>query len=535
MNLNQLKVSTKLWVFIVFVMALLAAIATFGIMRGSALVAEGRAQQEIALNVVQVSTRWSGLTETNAARNYALIASSDPALAALFKDPIAATSADISALQKTLEAAALTEGMKAQLQKVGELRKVAIESRDKAKAARTEGKLDEANKIFSEKYVPANTAYLNAQRELVKLAEQRVVEVQEATEERRRTNSAGIAVGLVLVVVLIFAGTYWLVASIRKPLAMANDLAARIADGDLTHKVEIHRADEFGQLLHSLSVMNEALGRMVAQVRESAESIVTASTEIASGNTDLAHRTEQTSANLQATASSMDELTATVEQSAGNSRQASALASNASSVAQRGGQVVTQVVSTMQEIDSSSKKIADIIGVIDGIAFQTNILALNAAVEAARAGEQGRGFAVVASEVRSLAQRSAEAAKEIKGLINTSVEKVDSGTRLVTDAGATMDEIVQSVRKVADVIGEITSAATEQSAGIAGVNQAISELDQMTQQNAALVEESAASAESLRDQAGRMRQAVSVFKVSASYVDSVVDAGVGHRPALGHR
>jgi methyl-accepting chemotaxis protein len=210
----------------------------------------------------------------------------------------------------------------------------------------------------------------------------------------------------------------------------------------------------------------------------------------------------------------MDGLTLTVQHSADNARQASALAASASSVAQRGGAVVTQVVATMQEIDASSKKIADIIGVIDGIAFQTNILALNAAVEAARAGEQGRGFAVVASEVRSLAQRSAEAAKEIKGLIGTSVDKVESGTRLVTDAGATMEEIVQSVRRVADVISEITAAAAEQSAGIAGVNQAIGDLDQMTQQNAALVEESAAAAESLRDQADSMKQAVSVFKVA---------------------
>ena len=252
---------------------------------------------------------------------------------------------------------------------------------------------------------------------------------------------------------------------------------------------------------------------MVAQVRSSTDNIAVASAEIAMGNNDLAQRTEQTSSNLQATASSMDHLTITVQQSADNARQAASLAASASDVAQRGGQVVDQVVSTMQQIDASSKKISDIISVIDGIAFQTNILALNAAVEAARAGEQGRGFAVVASEVRSLAGRSAEAAKEIKGLIGTSVEKVESGTKLVTEAGTTMQEIVQSVRRVTDVIGEITAAATEQSEGIAGVNQAIGNLDQMTQQNAALVEESAAAAESLRDQAAQLAHAVAVFKV----------------------
>ena len=341
-----------------------------------------------------------------------------------------------------------------------------------------------------------------------------MLDVQAETESRRQSNSYGILVGLAVVVALISMGTVWLVHSIRDPLDQANELAARIAEGDLSSGIRTTRDDEFGTLLRSLATMNDSLGRMVAQVRQSTDNIATASAEIAQGNNDLAQRTEQTSSNLQSTASSMDALTATVQHSTDNSRQASALAASASTVAQRGGSVVTQVVTTMQEIDASSKKIADIIGVIDGIAFQTNILALNAAVEAARAGEQGRGFAVVASEVRSLAQRSAEAAKEIKGLIDTSVGKVESGTRLVTDAGATMEEIVQSVRRVADVISEITAAATEQSSGIAGVNAAIGNLDQMTQQNAALVEESAAAAESLREQADRMKEAVAVFRVA---------------------
>jgi methyl-accepting chemotaxis protein len=261
--------------------------------------------------------------------------------------------------------------------------------------------------------------------------------------------------------------------------------------------------------------MKTSLVNMVNQVRHSTHSIATASAEIAQGNNDLAQRTEETSSNLQSTASSMDNLTHTVQTSAENARQASTLAANASTVAERGGAVVRQVVSTMEDINVSSRKIADIIGVIDGIAFQTNILALNAAVEAARAGEQGRGFAVVASEVRSLAQRSAEAAKEIKLLINTSVDKVASGTQLVSDAGSTMNDIVQSVRKVADVIGEITAASGEQSTQISDINQAIGGLDQMTQQNAALVEQSAAAAESLRDQADQLARAVAVFKTDA--------------------
>jgi methyl-accepting chemotaxis protein len=259
--------------------------------------------------------------------------------------------------------------------------------------------------------------------------------------------------------------------------------------------------------------MNESLGKVVGDVRASTDSISTASQEIATGNTDLSSRTEQTASNLQQAASSMEQLTGTVKQSADSARQANQLASSAAEVAARGGNVVSQVVTTMDEINASSKKISDIIGVIDGIAFQTNILALNAAVEAARAGEQGRGFAVVASEVRSLAGRSAEAAREIKGLIGASVDKVEAGSRLVADAGATMTEIVGSVQRVSDIIGEITAASSEQSDGIGQINTSVIHLDQMTQQNAALVEESAAAAESLKEQAKRLAQVVSVFKL----------------------
>jgi len=513
-QLSRLKISTKLWVFIVLVLVLLTTIAGVGLVRSAGILAEGRARQDIALQLVQVTTQWNGLTETNAVRNTAIILSGEPGVAAAFKEAVNATSDQITALQKKLESLPITDADRAQLARIADFRKPVIELRDKARKARADGNVEEALKIMNTQYLPALGLYIGAQKELVKMQEQHVVDVQAQTESRRQSNSIGIVVGLVVVVVLITVGTGWLVRSIRDPLDQANALAARIAQGDLSSSIITQRQDEFGSLLRSLATMNDSLGRMVAQVRMSTDNIATASAEIAQGNNDLAQRTEQTSSNLQSTASSMDALTVTVQHSTENSRQASALAASASTVAQRGGSVVTQVVTTMQEIDASSKKIADIIGVIDGIAFQTNILALNAAVEAARAGEQGRGFAVVASEVRSLAQRSAAAAKEIKGLIDTSVEKVESGTRLVTDAGATMEEIVQSVRRVADVIGEITAAANEQSTGIAGVNQAIGDLDQMTQQNAALVEESAAAAESLREQADRMKDAVAVFQVA---------------------
>ena len=259
--------------------------------------------------------------------------------------------------------------------------------------------------------------------------------------------------------------------------------------------------------------MQAALRHMVGQVRVSTDSISNASAEIATGNQDLSSRTEQTAANLQQAASSMEQLTGTVKQSADSARQANQLAASAAEVAARGGNVVSRVVATMDDINASSKKIADIIGVIDGIAFQTNILALNAAVEAARAGEQGRGFAVVAGEVRSLAQRSAEAAKEIKALIGASVDKVESGSKLVADAGQTMQEIVGSVQRVTDIIGEITAAASEQSDGIGQVNTSVTQLDKMTQQNAALVEESAAAAESLKDQAQKLAAVVGTFRL----------------------
>jgi methyl-accepting chemotaxis protein len=507
------------------VIAAIGSVAGIGLVRSANILAEGRVEQQSAVELVKVTTQWNGLTQTNAARTLAMVLSAEPAVSAAFKDAVTATSAQITELQKKLEALPLTPADKAQLQKIAELRKAMIDLRDKARQLKTDSKAEEAVQLLNNQYIPAVASYVGAQLELVKTQEQRVVTSQAETESRRLANTWGIMSGLVLIIVFIFLATAWLVRSIRQPLEQANELAARIAQGDLSADISTTREDEFGDLLRSLKTMNESLGRMVHQVRQSTDSIATASAEIATGNNDLAQRTEQTSSNLQSTASSMEQLTTTVQHSAENARQASTLAANASSVAQQGGAVVQQVVFTMEEINASSRKISDIIGVIDGIAFQTNILALNAAVEAARAGEQGRGFAVVASEVRSLAQRSAEAAKEIKMLIGTSVDKVASGTKLVSDAGATMSDIVQSVRRVADVIGEITSAASEQSTGIAHVNQAIANLDQMTQQNAALVEQSAAAAESLRDQANQMAQAVSVFKVGGSAM------GVPKRPA----
>ncbi len=328
-----------------------------------------------------------------------------------------------------------------------------------------------------------------------------------------RTVVVAISVFALLAGVLI---AWRLTVGITRPIAEAVAVAQTVAAGDLTSRIETKSRDETGQLLRALQAMNGALVEVVSQVRASSDSISTGATQIATGNADLSQRTEEQASNLEETAASMEELTSTIQSNAETARQASQLASSASAVAAKGGDVVGQVVSTMQDITQSSRKISDIIGVIDGIAFQTNILALNAAVEAARAGEQGRGFAVVASEVRSLAGRSAEAAKEIKTLIGASVERVEVGSRLVADAGETMADIVAQVKRVADLIGEISAATSEQSSGIGQVGEAVTQLDQVTQQNAALVEESAAAADSLNQQAARLVQAVSVFKLEAA-------------------
>jgi methyl-accepting chemotaxis protein len=384
---------------------------------------------------------------------------------------------------------------------------------------------EQAGAVITGKIDPLLTQAMGDLATFISLQKQHAAE---ATEQVNASNRAtGIVIAIAALVVLAFAAfmSWRLTTSITRPLHTAVRATACVARGDLVSGIEVTGRDEAAHLLAGLLEMRNGLAAMVSDVRGGAESISTGANEIASGNADLSQRTETQAANLEETAASMHELSSTVKGNADTARQANQLASAASSAAVKGGEVVGQVVTTMDEITAASRKISDIISVIDGIAFQTNILALNAAVEAARAGEQGRGFAVVASEVRSLAGRSAEAAKEIKTLISASVEKVETGSRLVGQAGSSMTDIVAQVKKVADLISEISASAGHQTSGIDQINQAIEQLDQVTQQNAALVEEAAAAADSLNQQAARMVEVVSVFKLADG-------AGAGSRLAL---
>ncbi|MGM9483958.1 methyl-accepting chemotaxis protein [Roseateles sp. NT4] len=380
--------------------------------------------------------------------------------------------------------------------------------------ALSSGGMTTAQQIYEEKTLPLATKARELADQLVKL------QVDEAAAEFQRgqdTRSSAVALTVILTAVALVLGLAmaWMITrSITAPVRDAVGFAQAVAGGDLTADIRAQGRDEIAELLAALSSMRDGLVQIVRQVRSGADSILTGAGEIASGNADLSQRTEEQAANLEETAASMEQMNATVRQNADTAQTATQLAASASGVAARGGEMVQQVTATMGDISASSRKIADIIGTIDGIAFQTNILALNAAVEAARAGEQGRGFAVVAGEVRALAQRSAQAAREIKALIGQSVDNVDTGSRLVGEAGSTMTEIVTQVKRVADLIAEIGSATQEQTTGIGQVSEAVSQLDRVTQQNAALVEQAAAAADSLRGQAQRMNEVVGVFKIS---------------------
>ncbi len=515
---RQLKMSHKLWLAVSAIVVLLVAVVGFSGYRS----ASTRVQSEAVIQEVSqrhdAVVQWAGLTDANAIRTLALVLSDEPAVQAEFKDAIAATSAKISEVQKSLEAMPLSDREKAQMDKIAAARKNMAAQRDQARKLKAEGQGEQAVAFVRQSYNPASAAYLQTLQDFVQLEKQIMLETREQLGRDGMTTVkiAAVAVGSVLLAIII--GAYYLIRSIVQPLQQANTLAGRIAEGDLSQRETITRGDEFGELLHSLYAMSDSLGAHGPPgAPEHRQHCHSQCRDLQRATTTCRHEPSKRQATCRKLRPPWSSSPAPSSKApAARSRPAAWLRGPVGwrgAVARR---VVTQVVSTMDAIQHSSQKIADIIGVIDGIAFQTNILALDAAVEAARAGEQGRGFAVVASEVRSLAGRSAEAAKEIKQLIGTSVEKVEAGSRLVQEAGTTMQDIVQSVQRVNDMIGEITAASTEQSAGVAQVNQAVGNLDQMTQQNAALVEESAAAAQSLREQAEQLAQVVSMFKVNAS-------------------
>jgi methyl-accepting chemotaxis protein len=449
-------------------------------------------------------------------RTSATVKSADPSLVAFFREDTAASTQGAAQLQNSIEPLLTSPEEKALWQEIQKRRKVYIGKRDEATRAKLDGNLAEANRILEQEFVPGSKRYMESIEQLLAMQRESINASARGIHDIY-LSSRLLLLGLCAAALLLGAViSLRLGLGITRPLGRAVRLAESVAGGDLGVRIAVQGRDETAQLLRSLQHMNEALTRTIGTVRHGIASIAAATGDLSSGNQDLSARTEQQAASLEETASSMEELGATVRQNAGSTREANALAQAAAGVAGKGFEAIGEVMRTMEGIDASAARIADITGVIDGIAFQTNILALNAAVEAARAGEQGRGFAVVASEVRSLAQRAGAAAKEIRDLSGDSVGKVRDGSRLVADAGATMREIVDSVARVRDIIAEIGAATEEQDAGIVQVNHAMGRMDAMTQQNAALVEQAAAASEAVRDQAARLAAAAAVFRLPES-------------------
>jgi methyl-accepting chemotaxis protein len=533
MKFSDFKIGTRLGVGITLLLVLMVIMGGMGFFSLMKMNEAARtlytAQQRVAL-----ATDWVRSLETHQEVLSAYVRSFDPQENQRLEALSTVQTQHAQDMYKSLEAMSTAHGREL-LRQVNLSAMSYREARNELmnlKHGKGEGGLGRMQAINEQRLVPGLNAYRDA---VLKFSEDSQAEALAAAVAARQAWERGrvmlfvcaaLAVGLGLVLGLA------LTRSITRPIARAVALADTVAAGDLSQQLRSNAKDETGQLLRALGIMSERLRGVVAEVRGGVESVSSASSQIATGNQELSARTERTAANLEETAASLAQLTNAVVQSADTAMQANQLASGAAQAAQHGGEVVQQVVNSMAEITASSRKIGDIIGVIDGIAFQTNILALNAAVEAARAGEQGRGFAVVAGEVRALAQRSADAAKEIKELINRSVQTVDAGSQQVAEAGTSMDEIVASVRRVSDLIGEISAAATEQRDGIHQVNQAIGSLDQMTQQNAALVEESTAAAASMRDQAQRLADVVAVFQVGTGSLvtQSAANASLAPRP-----
>jgi methyl-accepting chemotaxis protein len=537
MNLSNMKVGMRLGLGFSLVLFFLVAVTTIGIYNMRLI--QDRLENVVSINnVVEklvIEMRTNVADRITSLRVLTLLSEPDDMAPEMKRvnDLATAYAASQKKLSDKFQTEASTSAVeKDLLRQIKEHEAAAMPAIAKASEMWMGGKAEDATKVLIREIRPNQKKWMAALEQLAELEAKQTAAAAHAAEGEYKT-ARTMMLGFALFAVLAgLAAAIFITRKLIKQLGGEPDYTARIASsiaqGDLSISIDTTNADK-GSLLMEVREMRNSLKDIVGQVRHGTETIGTASREIAAGNIDLSSRTEMQASSLEKTASAMEELTSTVKQNADNAREANLLAATASDVARKGGEVVAQVVDTMGSINTSANKIVDIIGVIDGIAFQTNILALNAAVEAARAGEQGRGFAVVASEVRNLAQRSAAAAKEIKTLIGDSVEKVERGSKLVGQAGVTMDEVVASVKRVTDIMSEISNASQEQSAGIEQVNLSIIEMDSMTQQNAALVEQAAAAAQSLQDQAGELAHVVSVFKL----VDGEV-AHVAERPVLEH-
>jgi methyl-accepting chemotaxis protein len=531
MLLNNFKVGTRLTIGFFGLILLLAGVTALGVTRLSALnqgtemIVKDRYPKVAIANKILQGISGSAITLRD------LLLTDDPQQIKHDLDSIEAirveVSADIALLDKLLSTPRGREIFARLVQARADYRV----HQDAFLQQVAAGNKEQATTILRGELLRTQKLYFAQVENLITLGSQ-LMEKSGVDVAHEYRSGATIMLTLAGLAMVLAAGFGYVVSnSITRPLRRAVEIARTVASGDLSSRIDVHGRDETGQLMQALHDMNASLTRLVGEVRHGTEAIAAATADIAEGNHDLSARTEHQASSLEETASSMEELTATVHQNTDNARLANELAASASAIAVQGGAVVSQVVDTMAAIHSASNNIVDIISVIDGIAFQTNILALNAAVEAARAGEQGRGFAVVAGEVRSLAQRSATAAKEIKVLIDDSVQQVDVGGKLVERAGSTMADVVDSVKRVADIMGEIGAASHEQSLGIGQVHQAISEMDQVTQQNAALVEQAAAAAEALREQAAHLTQLVSVFKLAGKATAAPAQLAVRARPA----
>ena len=516
MSLTQFKIGTRLGIGFAVVLGLLVAVLLVGLYSMGQLSA--RTHDIVAdknVKMAAANTMSDNVRSITLAITSVVVAPTD-ALMQEHLNKIGEARKKYGAAKEVLQKMVSTDKEAALMSQLDAALKTGAPLNNKVVELRKAGQTEEAVTFLTQQAAPSLNNVLVALDSLVAYeAQQAAQAADDAAALSTKARTSMLALGIVAL--LLGAFVAWIITrSITHPINAAVAVAETVASGDLSSRIVVNSSDETGRLLGALKAMNDGLLDVVAQVRHGTDSIATALSEIAAGNLDLSSRTEEQASSLEETASAMEELTSTVKQNADNARQANQLAKSASEVAVRGGDIVSQVVDTMGTINQSSKKIVDIIAVIDGIAFQTNILALNAAVEAARAGEQGRGFAVVATEVRNLAHRSASAAKEIKELIAASVANVDTGSRLVNEAGQTMGDIVDSIVRVTDIMGEITSATHEQTLGIEQINMAIAQMDEVTQQNAALVEEAAAASQSMQEQAGELAQVVSFFKTGTA-------------------